>query len=148
MEPSVLYIALSHSTDPLEICQISPRMWSFAMHVIFDEIAKLKYCKVWNFHYCLWGGISSDYIVVRYFSSWSVYHVSACNTFTLRKKWPPFCRQDFQIHLLEWNEKGSLLIQIWLKFVTKSLINTKPSLVQRMAWCRGGNKPLSEPMMI
>ena len=37
--------------------------------------------------------------------------------------------------------------QISLKFVNKGPINNIPALVQIMAWCRPGDKPLSEPMM-
>ena len=39
-------------------------------------------------------------------------------------------------------------IKISLKFVPKAPINNIPSLVQIMAWCRPGDKPLSEPMMV
>ena len=39
-------------------------------------------------------------------------------------------------------------IKISLKFVPKGPINDNPSLVQIMAWCRSGDKPLSEPMMV
>ena len=35
-----------------------------------------------------------------------------------------------------------------LKFIPKVWINNNPALVQIMAWCRPGNKPLSEPMMV
>ena len=35
-----------------------------------------------------------------------------------------------------------------LKFVPKGPINNIPALVQRMAWRRPGDKPLSEPMMV
>ena len=35
-----------------------------------------------------------------------------------------------------------------LKFVPKGLINNIPALVQIMAWCHPGDKPLSEPMLI
>ena len=35
-----------------------------------------------------------------------------------------------------------------LKFVPKRLINNIPALVQIMVWCRSGDKPLSEPMML
>ena len=45
------------------------------------------------------------------------------------------------------NENDRILIQISLKYVPKSQINSKPELVQVMAWCRTGNKPLPEPMM-
>ena len=35
-----------------------------------------------------------------------------------------------------------------LKFVPKCPINNIPALVQIMDWCRPGDKPLSEPMMV
>ena len=38
-------------------------------------------------------------------------------------------------------------IEISLKFVPKGPINNIPALVQIIAWCSSGNKPLSEPMM-
>ena len=38
--------------------------------------------------------------------------------------------------------------RISLKFVPKVRINNIPALVQIMAWCRPGDKPLSEPMMV
>ena len=38
-------------------------------------------------------------------------------------------------------------LTISLKFVPKVHINNIPALVQIMAWCRTGDKPLSEPMM-
>ena len=45
------------------------------------------------------------------------------------------------------NENVWILICISLKFVPKVPIDNNPSLVQIMAWRRGGDKPLSEPMM-
>ena len=39
-------------------------------------------------------------------------------------------------------------IKISMKFVPKDPINNIPALVQIMAWCRPGDKPLSEPMMV
>ena len=39
-------------------------------------------------------------------------------------------------------------IKISLKIVTKVLINNIPALVQIMALCRPGDKPLSEPMLV
>ena len=35
-----------------------------------------------------------------------------------------------------------------MKFVSKVPVDNKPSLVQIMAWCRSGDEPLSEPMMV
>ena len=46
------------------------------------------------------------------------------------------------------NENVWIQIGISLKFVPKGPINNIPALVQIMAWCCPGNKPLSEPMMI
>ena len=46
------------------------------------------------------------------------------------------------------NENDRIPIRIPLKFVPRSLIDNKPALVQVMAWCRIGNKPLPEPMTI
>ena len=45
------------------------------------------------------------------------------------------------------NGKVCLWIQISLKFVPKGPIDNKSMLVQVMAWRRGGDKPLTEPML-
>ena len=46
------------------------------------------------------------------------------------------------------NENVWIPIKNSLKFVPKGPINNIPTLVQIMAWCWPGDKPLSEPMMI
>ena len=53
----------------------------------------------------------------------------------------------FQYIFLQWKHV-IFFIKISLKFVPKGLINNIPSLVQIMAWCRPGDKPLSEPVMV
>ena len=45
------------------------------------------------------------------------------------------------------NENDRILTQISLKYVPRSPIDNKSSLVQVMAWRRTGDKPLPEPMM-
>ena len=45
------------------------------------------------------------------------------------------------------NENDRIPIQISLEFVPRSAIYNKPVLVQVMASCRTGNKPLPEPML-
>ena len=45
------------------------------------------------------------------------------------------------------NENVWISIRILSKFVPQGPINIIPSLVQIMAWCRPGDKPLSETMM-
>ena len=44
------------------------------------------------------------------------------------------------------NENDRIPVQISLKFVPRSPFDNKALLVQVMAWCRTGNKPLPEPM--
>ena len=46
------------------------------------------------------------------------------------------------------NENTSISIIISLKFAPRGPFNNIPALVQIMAWCGPGDKPLSEPMMI
>ena len=46
------------------------------------------------------------------------------------------------------NEKFCILIRILLKFVAEGPTDNKSALVQVMAWCRTGDKPLSEPLMV
>ena len=45
------------------------------------------------------------------------------------------------------NENDRILIRISLKFIPKSAIDSKPALVQVMAWRQIGAKPLPEPML-
>ena len=74
--------------------------------------------------------------------------VEMVNTLTVieaETKWPTFCSRYFQTHFLEW--KLLILIQISLKFVPRGPLSNNPALVQIMAWCRTGDKPLSEPKM-
>ena len=63
-----------------------------------------------------------------------------------RDKSTPFRRRHFQMHFLEW--KCINLIDISLKFVPEGRINNIQALVQIMAWCWLGDKPLSELMMV
>ena len=46
------------------------------------------------------------------------------------------------------SENEWILPRISHKFVPKVRINNIPALVQKMAWRRPGDKPLSEPMMV
>ena len=50
------------------------------------------------------------------------------------------------MHLLI--ENVLISIKISLKFIPKGPINNILALVQIMAWCRPGDEPLSEPMMV
>ena len=46
------------------------------------------------------------------------------------------------------NENVWISINISLKFVPRGPINNIPTLAQVMAWCRPGDKPVSEPLMV
>ena len=60
-------------------------------------------------------------------------------------RWPPFCRQRFEMHFL--NENISIFIKHWLKSVPKVPIDNMPASVQIMVWRWIGDKPLSELVM-
>ena len=62
-------------------------------------------------------------------------------------KWPKVRRRHFQMHFLEW-KCMDFDFNIQLNFVPNGLINNSPSLIQILAWCRLGDKPLSEPMVV
>ena len=66
---------------------------------------------------------------------------------TLRQRQNGWNFADNILKCILLNEKIWILIDISLKFVLKDLINNIPALVQIMAWCRTGIKPLSEPMV-
>ena len=46
------------------------------------------------------------------------------------------------------SENVWISLNISLRFVPNGPINNIPALVQIMAWCRPGDKPLSQPMMV
>ena len=73
------------------------------------------------------------------------YHISF-NTLRSRQNGRYFADDIFKCILL--NENVWIPIKISLKFVPKGPINNNPALVQIMAWCRPGDKPLSEPMVV
>ena len=54
---------------------------------------------------------------------------------------------DNNLRYIFLNENDRILIGISLKFVPRSPIDNKSTLVQVMAWRRTGDKPLPEPML-
>ena len=55
---------------------------------------------------------------------------------------------DDVLKCIFFNENVWISLKIPLKFVPKGPVNNIPALVQIMAWCRPGDKPLSEPMLV
>ena len=68
------------------------------------------------------------------------------NTLRSRQNGRHFAGDIFKCIFL--NGNVWILIKISIKFVPKGPINNIPTLVQIMAWCRPGDKPLAEPMMV
>ena len=68
------------------------------------------------------------------------------NTLRPRQNGRHFADDTFKLIFL--NENVWISIKISLEFAPKGPINNIPALVQMMAWCRPGNKPLSEPVMV
>ena len=103
--------------------------------------------KIQNGIYHLW----CWYTVV----SWTLYRCprirqscriqSMYNTMRPRHNGRHFADDIFKCIFL--NEYASIPIKISQKFIPKGSINNILALVQIMAWCRLGDKPLSEPVM-
>ena len=68
------------------------------------------------------------------------------NTLRPRQNGRPYPDDIFK--RIFFNQNVWISIKISLKFVPEVRINNIPALIQIMAWCRPGDKPLSEPMMI
>ena len=68
------------------------------------------------------------------------------NTLRPRQNGRRFADDTFKRIVL--NENIRISIKISLKFVPKDPINNNPALVQIMACCRSGDKPLSESLMV
>ena len=79
-------------------------------------------------------------------STQSSIELQLINILRLRQNGRHFPDDIFKCILLYENVWISLKIS--LKFVPEVRINNIPALVQIMAWCRPGNKPLSESMMV
>ena len=71
---------------------------------------------------------------------------TAVNSLRPRQNGRHFADDIFKCIFLD--ENVSIPIKISLKLVPKGPINNIPALVQIMAWCHPGDKPLSEPMMV
>ena len=82
----------------------------------------------------------------RYFLLYSLSFIYYLNTLRPRQNEQLFADDIFKC--IFFNENVIISIKISLKFIPKCSINNIPSLVQIMAWCLPGDKPLSEPMMV
>ena len=72
--------------------------------------------------------------------------ITSFNTLRPRQNGRHFTDDTFKRIFL--NENVCISLEISLKFVPMGPINNMPALVQKMAWHRPGDKPLSFPMMV
>ena len=85
--------------------------------------------------------------ILKWFHDWhGCYRVARFNTLRPRPNGRRFADDTFKRIFL--NENVRISIKVSLNFVPKGPINNNPALVQIMAWCRLGDKPLSEPMLV
>ena len=78
---------------------------------------------------------------------WAIWFIVTCvNTLRPRSNGYHFTEDIFKCIFM--NGNVWIPIKISLKFVPNGPINNIPALVQIMAWCHEGDKPLSEPMMV
>ena len=76
----------------------------------------------------------------------SINCIDLVNTLRLRQNGRHFADDTFNRIFM--NENVRISIKFSLKFVPKGPVNNIPALVQITAWCRPGDKPLSEPVMV
>ena len=81
----------------------------------------------------------------RHLNSKILHFSKQVNTLRLRQNGGHFTDDVFKCFFL--NENVWILFKITL-FVPMGPFNNIPALVEIMAWCRPGNKPLYEPMMV
>ena len=96
-------------------------------------------CLLVVYHYT---ASASAAVVMTKFGS----HIFTGSAFDLLTHWGR-CKMATLKHIF-WNENIIISIKISLTFVPEGPINNIPELVQITAWCRPGDKPLSEPMMV
>ena len=81
----------------------------------------------------------------NYMNSFSL--IFLCFLNTLRPRQNCCCFTDI-FKCIFFNENVCISLKISLKVVSKVWINNIPALIQILAWCQPGDKPLSEPMMV
>ena len=110
-------------------------------------VGQTKCCLSVNFIY-LGQAKSKIWFKIWIYLLWSLKQFSmfGVNTLRPRQYGRHFADDIFKSIFL--NENVWIPFKISLKFVPKGRINNIPALVQVMAWCRPGDKPLSEPMMV
>ena len=137
----------------------TPHHWSLWGEFTAQRASNAENFSIWWRHYALEHGLSSpdgnawglhdrhpwlQINVDRFSSARTVW-------LTINALRPRQGGRHFPDDIFKWlfvNGNVWFFIKISLKFVPKVRINNIPALVQIMARCRSGYKPLSEPMMV
>ena len=130
-------VVFDQSTVYIYICLLPPDLFGFRIHIFFEAelfvSLLLLLCNSEKFHPLPLPPAMHALIIVL-------------NTLRPRQDGRHF--PDAIFKCIFFNENVWIWIKISLKFIPRGPINNIPALVQIMAWCRSGDKPLSEPMMV
>ena len=116
--------------------------WSYIFLALthpYDKQGSLYHTEDWWPYMQQWQGQGQ-----KWFTQWFGTH--SVNLLRLRQNGHLFAYDTLKRIFL--NENIIISTKNSLKFVPKGLINNMPALVLIMAWCRPGDKPLSEPMLV
>ena len=89
---------------------------------------------------------NTSYCIALVFPEYPGLRIIMVNTLRPRQNGRHFPNSIFKCIFL--NQNAWISINISLNFVPQDPNDNIPALVQIMAWCRPGDKPLSEPMMV
>ena len=134
------------------------RAWfgfAFVLFVLYS-VVQSKHGQYWS--QCLQHTPHSWPLRARYgvafceFNVWSIFYLKHCiavsNIVIYFTMWPRQNGCHFPDNIFKCiflNENVWIAIEISLKFVPKGQINSITALIQMTAWCRPGDKPLSQP---
>ena len=130
----------------LLIAPLIPSLWSWAISKLYYQcffVADLSYTDSLATHR---SQTNSSNCIDYWSREWSGFSNGQINSFHLDKMAAILADDKFSCNFV--NENDRIPIQISLKFVPRNPIDSKPALVQVMAWCWSGDKPLPEPMLI
>ena len=101
----------------------------------------------WKFEMTTRGAVSFEKFVKWQHFYFNVWVQSEKSKHAEAKKiWLVSGRQHFPMNFLEW--KSLYFDPYFTEVSSQGPIDNKPALAQIKAWCRTGNKPLSEPIKV
>ena len=125
----------------LELCNILTEQWYMCMHIYRYTNLSSSYTvrSIWT----LLSAVPRKAVRFNHSLIYCLYHT--VNSLRPMQDGRHFADDIFKCIFI--NENVWVFIIISLKFIPKGPMNDVPALVQTMAWCRPGDKLLSESMM-